>query len=106
MTRKEREKRTVRMMVGIYCRGNCRRAGGIVTYKGGLCESCGELLEYACRKIDACGMGERKKSCRKCPVHCYRPEMREKIRAVMRYAGPRMMFYHPVAAIRHLIDEL
>ncbi len=31
-------------------------------------------------------------------------EMREKIRAIMRFSGPRMMFHHPVAAVRHLIE--
>ena len=43
---------------------------------------------------------------KKCPVHCYRPEMREQIRKVMLWAGPRMIWYHPVDAIRHLIREL
>ncbi|MEG0375126.1 MAG: nitrous oxide-stimulated promoter family protein, partial [Raoultibacter sp.] len=37
--------------------------------------------------------------------HCYKPEEREKIRAVMRHAGPRMMTKHPIAAIRHLIGK-
>lgn len=44
----------------------------------------------------------KKTTCKKCPVHCYSPDMREKIRAVMRYSGPRMIFLHPFAAIRHL----
>lgn len=34
-----------------------------------------------------------------------RPTVR-KIREVMRYVGPRMLFIHPVSAIRHLISEL
>lgn len=29
---------------------------------------------------------------------------REKIREVMRFSGPRMIFHHPVAAIRHVIE--
>ncbi|MDR2525428.1 MAG: nitrous oxide-stimulated promoter family protein, partial [Oscillospiraceae bacterium] len=36
---------------------------------------------------------------------CYRADMREKIRAVMRYAGPRMLLHHPVMAIRHFIAK-
>jgi hypothetical protein len=32
--------------------------------------------------------------------------MREKIRDVMRYAGPRMLLTHPVMAIAHLLDGL
>jgi hypothetical protein len=30
--------------------------------------------------------------------------MREKIREVMRFSGPRMIFHHPIMAIRHLIE--
>lgn len=29
---------------------------------------------------------------------------REKIRKVMRFSGPRMIFSHPVAAVRHVIE--
>jgi hypothetical protein len=31
--------------------------------------------------------------------------MRERMRAVMRFSGPRMMWYHPVDAIKHLWRE-
>lgn len=31
--------------------------------------------------------------------------MREKIRMVMRFSGPRMIFYHPVTAICHVIES-
>jgi hypothetical protein len=31
--------------------------------------------------------------------------MREKIRAVMRFSGPRMLLYHPITAIRHFLDN-
>lgn len=34
--------------------------------------------------------------------NCYSKEMQEEIRKVMRYAGPRMLFVHPVLAIRHV----
>ena len=44
-------------------------------------------------------------ACKNCPVHCYKPEMREQIRIVMRWAGPRMLFYKPIAAIKHLLGK-
>ena len=47
---------------------------------------------------------DKKTFCVNCRVHCYKPDMREKIRAVMRFSGPRMIFYHPVAAIRHVVE--
>ena len=35
-------------------------------------------------------------------VHCYQTEMREKIRQVMRFSGPRMLLYHPALALWHV----
>ena len=71
-----------------------------------LCPECAALLDYALRRLDSCRFGNDKPSCRKCPVHCYRADMRERIRTVMRWAGPRMIFHHPMAATRHLLREL
>lgn len=93
----EKEKHTVGLMVRLYC----RRFEGNRT----LCPDCRELLAYAEARLDACRFGDGKPTCRKCPIHCYRPDMREKMRVVMRWAGPRMMLYHPVEAVRHLMRE-
>lgn len=30
---------------------------------------------------------------------------REQIREVMRFSGPRMIMYHPIATIRHVIES-
>lgn len=98
MTRIEREQRTVEQMIRIYCR-----------HKEGnreLCPDCTALLEYARFRLLKCPFGEEKTSCRKCAVHCYRSDMKERIRAVMRYSGPRMIIYNPLAAIRHLLAEI
>lgn len=32
--------------------------------------------------------------------------MRERVKQVMRYAGPRMMLKHPLLALQHLFDLL
>ena len=71
-----------------------------------LCPECAALLDYTLRRLDSCRFGNDKPSCRKCPVHCYRADMRERIHTVMRWAGPRMIFRHPIAATRHLLREL
>ena len=97
MTRIEEEKKTVEQMIRIYCRvkeGNPE-----------LCPECTALLEYARKRLDHCKFGEQKKTCRQCPVHCYKKEMRERMRDVMRFSGPRMMWYHPADAIKHLWRE-
>lgn len=85
-------------MIEIYCRRH--------HHVGGLCSECESLLAYAYKRLEHCPKGERKTSCRKCDIHCYAPDKKEQIRQVMRYVGPRMIFIHPVAAIRHLISEL
>jgi hypothetical protein len=96
MKRSEREIKTARNMIGIYCRG--RHGGGAV-----LCEECQALRLYAEQRTLKCPFGEEKPACGQCPIHCYKPQMREKIGRVMRYAGPKMIYRHPIQAIRHLL---
>lgn len=94
--KRQREKKTVRLMIGLYCR---KKHGG-----NSLCPECAALDAYAKQRIDQCHFMETKTFCSSCKVHCYKPDMREKIRLVMRFAGPRMIFYHPIMAIRHIIE--
>lgn len=86
-------------MIEIYCHGKKH-------VNEGLCEDCSNLLYYAYSRLDHCKFGENKPTCKKCPIHCYKPEMRQYMRYVMRYAGPRMLWVHPIAAIKHIIKEL
>lgn len=94
--KREREKEMVSQMIALYCRKNHGT-------KGTLCPECAALNLYARQRSDKCPFMETKTFCSNCKVHCYKPEMREKIRAVMRFSGPRMIFHHPVAAIRYVI---
>ena len=98
-SRLEREARTVGAMVAIYCRG---RHGT----KDGLCPDCRELLAYSLARLEKCRFREEKPNCADCPVHCYKPSMREKVREVMRYAGPRMVLRHPILALFHILNGL
>jgi hypothetical protein len=97
--RMSREARTMQVMVAMYCHD-------LHGTRDGLCEECSELVKYAHERLDKCPYQEAKTSCAKCPIHCYRPAMREKMRAVMRHAGPRMLRQHPVMAALHLWDGL
>ena len=96
-TKRQREKKTVALMIRLYCR---KKHGSKE-----LCPECKELTEYAMMRSDKCPFMETKTFCSNCRVHCYKPEMREKIRAVMRFSGPRMIFSHPVMAVRHVIES-
>jgi hypothetical protein len=93
-----REKRTIAAMLDIYCRAN---HGDGVT----LCGQCERLLEYAFCRLDRCPFGAKKGACARCPVHCYAPTMRTRIKEVMRYAGPRMLYRHPILALLHQWDS-
>ena len=97
--KREREKAVVREMIALYCRGNHG------SEKGALCPACQALFAYAALRSDKCPYMENKTFCSSCKTHCYKPEMRGQIRAVMRYSGPRMITVHPVMAIRHLIES-
>lgn len=125
--KREREQEIVSQMIALYCKGNHSahrsvslrerggemrqmREGAALRERGSgewwdLCPECAELEAYAHARSERCPFMEEKTFCSNCTVHCYRPEMRERIRTVMRYAGPRMLFHHPVMAIRHMIES-
>ncbi|MDI9468996.1 MAG: nitrous oxide-stimulated promoter family protein [Bacillota bacterium] len=90
----EREKRLLSRMIALYCRAHHGRLD--------LCDDCAALEAYAHQRSEHCPRMDSKDFCSNCPHPCYRPQEREAIRRVMRYAGPRMLFYHPVLLIRHV----
>ncbi len=92
-----RERKTVEAMIRIYCRGQHGT-------RGSLCAECEDLLAYAHERLARCRFGADKPTCANCPVHCYKLAMRERIRAVMRYAGPRMAYRHPILTLYHFLD--
>jgi hypothetical protein len=94
--RRAREQLTLDAMMRMYCR---HHHGGRA-----LCADCSALSEYSRRRLERCVFGDAKPTCANCLVHCYTEQMRERIREVMRWAGPRMLLRHPVLGILHLID--
>ena len=97
MGRIDWEKKTARHMIELWCRKNHGSPE--------LCDECRELLDYSIARLDRCRFGNNKTKCHKCPVHCYRPDMRERIRTVMRFSGPRMILHHPLEALRYLLSR-
>lgn len=96
--RRSRELKTIEAMTRLYCRGHGH------PYRTPLCPGCGALLEYARRRLVRCIFGDAKPTCTNCVVHCYSAQMREQVRIVMRWAGPRMLFRHPILSILHMLD--
>ena len=97
-SRFQREKKTIGAMIQLHCHDIHDEAGG-------LCDECGDLQGYAFFRLDKCPFGADKPTCAKCIVHCYKPGMRERIKQVMRYSGPKMTFRHPILALFHVIDS-
>lgn len=97
--RMEREEETIFAMARLYCKG---RHG----QKGELCKACDELLTYALARLKNCRYKEAKPACAKCMAPCYEPKMRGRIREVMRFSGPRMLYRYPILGFYHLLDGL
>jgi hypothetical protein len=95
--RLQREHRTMTAMVLCYCQDHHRA-------EQDLCPTCQGLLDYATLRLERCRFGENKPTCANCPVHCYQAKRREEVKLVMRYAGPRMLWKHPLLAVRHILD--
>ena len=96
--KRQREKKIVQEMILLYCRDHHHPSECH-------CSSCAALIAYAHERSDKCPFTENKTFCSNCRVHCYQQGMRDQIRTVMRYSGPRMLKTHPILAIRHLIES-
>ena len=92
------EKKVVKKMITLYCNAKHNT-------NGELCSSCSELNEYAFTRLDRCPFGEQKPTCGSCSIHCYKPAMKEHIKKVMQFAGPRMLLFSPIDTIRHFFKE-
>jgi hypothetical protein len=97
-SRIEREKQTVGAMIELYCR---LEHGS----HSELCNDCRKMREYILLKLGKCPYEDDKPTCLNCTIHCYKPAEREKIREIMRYAGPKMLIYHPILALLHLYEN-
>lgn len=97
MSKIEHDKYIVRKMIELYCHHHLKADVIPPEYR--------HLIDYTSRRLDHCRFGELKKACRYCPIHCYAPKEREAIRRIMRWAGPRMIFYSPKDAFLHLLGR-
>ncbi len=94
------EYKTLTAMLHIYCQAH---HPGYST--GGLCPECENLLVYAAKRLAKCPFKQRKPTCGNCRIHCYKKDMRRQVQEVMRFSGPRMVYRHPVMALKHMIDS-
>jgi uncharacterized protein len=91
----EKKKALVQLMIRLYCSKKHMQ-------KDTLCRDCEVLLEYSHKRLSNCRFMDKRTSCRKCAVHCYNKNMRERIREVMRFSAPRLAVYRPSEFVRHI----
>ncbi|MTD39937.1 nitrous oxide-stimulated promoter family protein [Erwinia sp. CPCC 100877] len=92
-----REQLTIHRMIALYQRACPQASTDAERYQ--------KLHDYAIKRLERCAFGDEKPACRQCPIHCYQPTPREEMREIMRWAGPRMLWRHPILTLRHLIDD-
>ena len=97
MSKIEKEKRIIGIMINNYCKRN--------HYSESICDCCKSLLNYAEERLDHCPFKEEKTSCKECKVHCYSKEKRKEIRKVMSDVGPRMIYIMPIEYFKHILGK-
>lgn len=55
-----------------------------------VCCDCREFLAYAVARRMHCPL-DPKPVCKHCPVHCYKPDYRQRVREVMRFSGRHLL---------------
>lgn len=96
--KRQKEIMLVSQMIKLYCHKNHTNQNGKE-----LCDECQELIEYACERSEKCRFMKNKTFCSNCRIQCYSPEMKKRIQKVMHYSGPRIIIYHPLLCLRHVI---
>ena len=93
-----KELKTIMAMAHIYCRDHHGSGAD-------LCGECLSFIRFAEFRLAKCPYGQTKPTCKRCPIHCYRRDMKDLARSIMTYSGPRMLVKHPYLAIRHLLHD-
>lgn len=99
LTRKERKDlKVLALFTSVYCTAHHDQQtplhelpaelGSLAHYR--CCEQCQQFLRYAIERRLRCPL-QPKPACKQCPVHCYRPGHRERVREIMRYSGRRLI---------------
>jgi len=94
----ERDERIVKLMIQKYC----------VNFHNSdiLCSECADLLNYSVKHLLECPFGEDKPVCSQCTIYCYSKSYKNKIKQVMRFAGPKMIYEHPKDTVLYFFDKL
>lgn len=95
--KRDREKKVITEMVKLYCKKNHKNDK--------LCDECRDVLNYSLNRIDNCKYMDTKTFCSNCKAPCYGPKMKEKVKQIMKFSGPRILFHHPLLVISHMLSR-
>lgn len=104
--RQQNDINLLRRFISLYCgkqHADLRQSlpeRNIASLASSLCPDCTALLEYAVERLRRCPL-EPKPACKKCTVHCYSPDYRERIRKIMAWSGKRMILHGRLDLVRH-----
>lgn len=95
--KKLEKKQVLEKMIRLYCKNN---------HKDYLCNDCKNLISYSNIRTDYCKRLDEFFFCSSCDRTCYDNENLEKIRKIMRYSGPRMIYSDPKASVRFVSEKI
>lgn len=98
--RRAKKHQIMKQMTALYCRGHKHQLD-----ENGECADCDLLLRYSLSRTQRCPYIEKTLFCSNCPTPCYRPDMKEKMRVMMKYSGPRLFFRRPITVIWHVVYD-
>lgn len=101
-TREDKDRAILEAMGRIYCHAHHPDEPKDAA---ALCAQCRETVDATLARTAACPFGHEG-NCQDCEIHCQRGEAQERIRAIMRYAAPRMTFRHPLMTADYLRKKL
>ena len=89
-SRVEKDTKILEKFIQVYC--DTKHKALEKTEENGinLCEECWDTLNYAVKRREVCPL-DPKPTCKNCEIHCYEPNMRQRIREIMRHSGMHMI---------------
>ena len=101
-TQSEKDLRTLRAIGCMYC-----KAHHASSVKGphGLCEECTATVAFTHERTKNCPYGHAH-NCQDCTTKCNRGQQQQRVKAMMRYAAPRMLLRHPLMTMDYLSKKL
>lgn len=98
----KRDLRTLQAIGSIYCAAHHVDAP---KNPHGMCAECAATIAFTHDRASNCPNGHTG-NCADCAIKCNRGEQQQRIKAIMKYAAPRMLFKHPLMTLEYALKKL